>query len=391
MIIVPLCGIQNSAYRFVLSILKYAYMKINALGKKLLLLICIVILIYFLSEKIFLLNEKKFFFDTHVYVQQAKPVLHQISNLPGLSYELIPGAIAENGFFKINSHGIRDREYSIPKPKNVFRIIILGDSVTFGTEYPIEQTYAKILEQKLNSNPNSSVKYEVLNAGVCAYNAIQKFILLKNRLLDYKPDLVIFQFINDDYYRNAVVLPGEANHESHILINMGEYFSLNFPNIMPFNNKIDRFLKKHSATYRLINKSIYDFMSIRNPDKYLPQAYKYAGFNDLSESIKENKQIFKQFEVLARKEKFQFILMLVPDLKNTDNLDPWIRQTGTNGLNFKILDLFKQFKSRGIDLTELRITPQGICHFNLIGHELTADILKHWLSKNVKLVLSDNN
>ncbi|MBU1042959.1 MAG: hypothetical protein KJ915_00990 [Candidatus Omnitrophica bacterium] len=361
-------------------------MKINFLAKKLAIFLFSFLLIFFLIEKIFLINESKFIFDTTVYVQHAKPALHKISKLPGLSYELIPGANTENGFFKINSRGIRDREYIIPKPENVYRIIVLGDSVTFGTEYLIEQTYPKLLEEKLNSNPVSGIKFEVLNAGVCAYNAVQKFILLKNRLIDYQPDLVIFQFLNDDYYRNAVILPGAYGSERHKHIDMGQYFVVNFPKLIPINPKIDRFFIKHSAVYRFINKSVYDFISLRNPGKYIPQAYKYAGCNNLAESMRINKQIFQEFKRLSEQENFEFGLMLVPELKNKDDMDLWIKQAGDKEFNFKTLDLFYQFKLRGIDLTDLKIIPQGGCHFNLVGHKLVADILYSWLRDDLRII-----
>lgn len=360
-------------------------MKKNLLGKKIAVLLFSIFLMVLFLEKIAKFNENKFSFNTRVYIQQAKPSLHQLSLIPGLSYELIPNVITEDGFFKINSHGIRDREYIIPKPKDVYRIIVLGDSVTFGTEYPNELTYTKLLEKKLNSNLNSEIKFEVLNAGVCAYNVIQKFILLKHKLLDYQPDLVIFQFINDDYYRNAVILPNADTQDLHSSVNMGEYFALNFPRIIPVSENIDTLLKKHSGIYRFINKNIYDYLSLRYPDKYIAQGYRYAGYNTLSESMRENKKIFQDFKSLAEVEKFQFILMLVPDLRNTDSLDMWIRHVGNSELNFKILDLFEQFRLRGVDLTTLRIIPQGICHFNLIGHRLIAEILDSWLKANIEL------
>lgn len=360
-------------------------MKKNLLGKKIAVLLFSIFLMVLFLEKIAKFNENKFSFNTHVYLQKAKPSLHQVSHVPGLSYELIPNAITEDGFFKINSQGIRDTEYIIPKPKDVYRIIVLGDSVTFGTEYSNELTYTKLLEKKLNSNLNPEIKFEVLNAGVCAYNVIQKFILLKHKLLDYQPDLVILQFINDDYYRNAVILPSADTQDLHISVNIGEYFVLNFPRIIPLPKDIDKLFKKHSAGYRFINKNIYDYLSLKYPDQYIAQGYRYAGYNDLSESMRENKRIFQDFKRLAEVEKFQFMLMLVPDLDNTDSMDIWIRQAGPKEFNFKTLDLFDQFRFRGVDLTTLRITPQGLCHFNLIGHQLTAEILDVWLRANIEL------
>src|SRR5277367_709117 len=50
----------------------------------------------------------------------------------------------------INSEGLRDGEYSIAKPSGVYRIMMLGDSTTFGWGVRQEDTAAKFLERKLN-------------------------------------------------------------------------------------------------------------------------------------------------------------------------------------------------------------------------------------------------
>src|SRR2546430_1564409 len=48
---------------------------------------------------------------------------------------------------KINSLGMRDREYSVEKPKGTYRILVLGDSYTFGSGVQADETYAKLLEK----------------------------------------------------------------------------------------------------------------------------------------------------------------------------------------------------------------------------------------------------
>ena len=63
--------------------------------------------------------------------------------------ELNPnGTGFERGVYvKINSQGLRDYDYPMEKAPAIFRIIILGDSVTFGTGVTMEETYAKRLEK----------------------------------------------------------------------------------------------------------------------------------------------------------------------------------------------------------------------------------------------------
>lgn len=354
----------------------------NSVLSKSLILFTTFLVIFIFLEIISHSIEKKYFFNTEVYVQRAKPVLHKISDIPGLSYELMANAKTEQGFYSINSKGIRDREFEIPKPDGVFRIIVLGDSVTFGTEYPVEMTYPKILERLLNAESGSKLRYEVLNAGVCSYNAVQKFILLKNKLLDYQPDMVIMQFLNDDYYRNAVFLPGNKNlNKKNGFISMGEYFSSNFPQLFALPYPIDRLLMKHMSFYRVMNKRLYDSLSIKNPDKYPPQAYKFAAYEELEDSMQVNKAAFEKFHELSLKSNFQFFLLMVPELKADSRMDAWIKNSCLQKYGFASIDLKQEFEARNIDLKDLRIVPEGICHLNENGHRITAQIIKTALER----------
>src|SRR5246500_5887905 len=52
----------------------------------------------------------------------------------------------------INSEGLRDREFSLQKPPDVYRVMMLGDSTTFGWGVKQEDTAAKLLERKLNAD-----------------------------------------------------------------------------------------------------------------------------------------------------------------------------------------------------------------------------------------------
>lgn len=91
----------------------------------------------------------------------------------------------------INSDGLRDINHTISKPQNVYRIIALGDSMTFGWGVNQEDTWWKILEKKLNSDKNAKYRYEIINLGVWMYTYDQQFLRLKEKGLKYQPDMVI--------------------------------------------------------------------------------------------------------------------------------------------------------------------------------------------------------
>ena len=117
------------------------------------------------------------------------------------SYGLVPGfeGIYDGTWIcllptkvRINSHGFRDYEYPLEKPSNTFRIIILGDSHTFGLGVELNDTYPKVLESLLNKGADG-LKYEVINLGVPGYNMLEKVEFFKKNGLLFNPDIVMVQ------------------------------------------------------------------------------------------------------------------------------------------------------------------------------------------------------
>jgi len=92
-----------------------------------------------------------------------------------------------------NSDGLRDREYPVEKTGK-YRIIFLGDSLTFGWGAEREDTFEYLLEERLSRLHNA----EILNFGIGNYNTVQEVNLFKEKGLKYRPDQVtMFFFIND--------------------------------------------------------------------------------------------------------------------------------------------------------------------------------------------------
>ena len=92
--------------------------------------------------------------------------------------------------YSINSEGFRGPEFMKNKPDNTYRIIAVGDSTTFGTGVTYENTWPIILEKKLQ-NLSKSKNIEVINAGSGIAMSLKQSKLIKEKLVDYKPDLII--------------------------------------------------------------------------------------------------------------------------------------------------------------------------------------------------------
>lgn len=126
---------------------------------------------------------------------------------------------------RINSLGFRDtRDYTLAKPAGTFRIIVLGDSVTFGHGTLNETTYPYLLEQRLKEwRPD--VAWEVWNLGVPGYNTRDELAYLKEVGQRYAPDLVIVGFYPNDLTQGlASHTPGLARRAtSAVLRNLQRY------------------------------------------------------------------------------------------------------------------------------------------------------------------------
>lgn len=96
-----------------------------------------------------------------------------------------------------NQYGFREREFAVPKPPGVCRIMVLGDSFTWGKGVRVDERYTTLLEQALNREyPDRT--FEVLNFGFPGAPTTRE----RDALADYKdmvePDLIIVGFVLND-------------------------------------------------------------------------------------------------------------------------------------------------------------------------------------------------
>lgn len=91
-----------------------------------------------------------------------------------------------------NSVGMRDREYAVAKAPNVLRIAVLGPSDVLGSGVADGETFEALAEQRLDSlAQRSGRRVEVLNFSAEGYSLLQQRALLEQRVLAYKPDVVL--------------------------------------------------------------------------------------------------------------------------------------------------------------------------------------------------------
>ena len=110
-------------------------------------------------------------------------------------------------FMEINSLGFRDDELSPEKGSDELRILLLGDSITWASYLPAEETFVERAEEYLRQSlPDRLV--EVINAGVGDIGLKEEIAILEERGLAARPDLVVISFYLNDS-RPPWGFPGE--------------------------------------------------------------------------------------------------------------------------------------------------------------------------------------
>ena len=109
----------------------------------------------------------------------------------GLKYFYEPLAVSDS-IYTINSDTLNDgSEYQTQKPENTYRIVVMGDSVTFGLYVNTKDSYPEVLERLLN-NASCRNTFEVINLGMRGYDIRYTLERYKLRGAKYNPDLAIW-------------------------------------------------------------------------------------------------------------------------------------------------------------------------------------------------------
>jgi hypothetical protein len=111
----------------------------------------------------------------------------------------LQAAVASDVLTQTNALGLRERDFELPKPAGVLRVVLLGDSFVQGWGAEAEDRLGVLLERYLvEHNTRWKGRLECLHIGVGGWNAIAECAYLRRILSDLAPDLVIHVLVNND-------------------------------------------------------------------------------------------------------------------------------------------------------------------------------------------------
>lgn len=249
---------------------------------------------------------------------------------------------------------MRDSE---PRPKDdlsVSRIIVLGDSTTFGFGVAGENTYSDLLERFLNGKSNAN-QFEVLNFGVGGYSTQDEELVLEFKGLSWNPDLVIIGYsLNDP--------------ETDPIQPLDSYFQK--PSWWQYSNILRLIAKaKNGADISLVGDGDY----IR---------YLHAPQQEKWQSVV---QAFEKIDSMTRVRNIPVLLAIFPMIPEKS----WSKYrykdlhhqvaTAATRKGFYVIDLYDAYSVYPAE--HLRVSSSDR-HPNKLGHQLAANVIYDWLLKN---------
>jgi hypothetical protein len=151
-------------------------------------------------------------------------------NRPGLSFDHRTNEFRAR--YYVNRAGFRvprsEIEYTLAKPSNIYRIMLLGDSFAFGWGVNYELSFAGVLPQLLQERGFAGdKKIEIIDAGVPAMPPAAQLTWFDHVGKDYAPDLVI-QVVYESLAQpfNFTAPPSDVNEDGYLTTYRRRYESL---------------------------------------------------------------------------------------------------------------------------------------------------------------------
>lgn len=108
-----------------------------------------------------------------------------------------------HNLLQTNSYGFRGREFNIIKKKDVYRIVIIGDSIPFGIKMEEKDIFPVLLQKSIQDDSFLNKEVEVINGGIGGYNIWQYLELYKTKISNLSPDMIIVSICQNDFEKSG--------------------------------------------------------------------------------------------------------------------------------------------------------------------------------------------
>jgi hypothetical protein len=252
--------------------------------------------------------------------------------------------------YRSNSQGFRaETDFAASDARK--KIVLVGDSYTFGAGADFEATFGNVLQQRSSSRV-------VYNLGMPGFGVDQVWMSVRHQALGFKPDLIVAGIVDADFDRSfePYRAPEGFNKPTFKLVD-GRLVQRTHEQPPPF---YVRFLNEHSSIWAVT----------RRVPKWLGRKYPVGSYFGLNQAI-----LAAILEDCNRKSvPALFVYIPTKEFRPFPALAGYMQRIGANY----------------IDLTQIRPTPphsiylQQDGHLSPKGHRYVAGLIDGWIRSHLR-------
>lgn len=283
---------------------------------------------------------------------------------------------------KTNSEGFRDAEFSVNKPGGVFRILVAGDSFTYGIGVEADETYPKIMERILNERIlDQDLKYEVFNLGIPDIGTLEELEIIRYGM-KYEPDLILLGLLVENRW---------AERGNDLCDNFRYWDRLKrkkLPKAYPPRDSgvKAKMIRSLDSLHRLlINHSEFYFLLMTRKGgslrKHLVRLRESQNQERLNSAWEITREALKKIRAIAQEKNLPLVVLFIPFSNDLGIPDPGLRD-----------ELVKLDRESGVNLFDLsealrrnkdeNLYYQADGHWRPLGHRLSAEAAVDYLVAN---------
>jgi hypothetical protein len=138
------------------------------------------------------------------YIQWAYPISSAYEFSPYTDFRLDPNqrfkfdTVEFNTLVTVNEYGLRDISIDLSRP---CRVLLLGDSFTFGHGVEDDETFEHLLERRFEAEQPG--RFTFINSGHNGYDTRREAAFLEHFGLDFHPNFIVVVFVLNDVLSNS--------------------------------------------------------------------------------------------------------------------------------------------------------------------------------------------
>lgn len=241
-----------------------------------------------------------------------------------------------------------------------FRILVVGDSFSWGDGVHPEDTFAHRLETRLDAVSRGN-DFEIVNWSRPGWNTVVEYRSVEANIDELSPDLLLLAFVLNDPEPSSIQ---EATRLRQGLRHREPRSSASV------------WLYRHSELYSLVWDRLENTRIHRAYADYYPSLFKGPDWKKCLGAL-------ENFRDLAHERVIPMVLLVFPvfdspmdDSYSYSALHTKMREVGQS-LGIPVLDLFEAY--RGVDVYRLAVVPYTNAHPNELAHRIAADTILDYL------------